>query len=69
MGGADDFGAWTHPKQKKNKNNYCSVRSWLRPELELKIFINKQQNGGLVKKILIFFVENRYKKGPIIIIK
>ena len=46
-------------RNKKTKNDYCSVRSWLRPELELNIFLNKYQNGGLVETIVILFVENR----------
>ena len=40
VGGADDFGPWSLLKR-KNRKNYCSVCSWLRPELELNIFINK----------------------------
>ena len=54
---------------KKNQKDYCSVCSWLCPELELKNFIKKLQNGGLVKKIVIFIVENRWKKEIPIIIK
>ena len=40
MGGADDFDT-CESSDTKNKKDYCSVCSWLRPELELNIFINK----------------------------
>ena len=68
VGGADDFGTWSHPKQKKNKKDYCSVCSWLGPELELNIFINKKKNGGLVKKNRNFFRRKSGKHKEIIIV-
>ena len=47
--GTDDFITWSHLKQ-ESENDYCSVYSWLRSELESNIFINKWQNGGLLKE-------------------
>ena len=49
MSGADDFVTWSHLKQ-KNENDCRSVCSWFWSELELNIFINKLQNGGILKE-------------------
>ena len=49
LSGADDLITSSHLKQ-TSENDYCSVCSWLRSELELKIFINKWQNGEHLKE-------------------
>ena len=48
------------------KKDYRSVCSWLRFDLELNIFNNKYQNGGLVKKNRNFFRWKSVKKIIII---
>ena len=60
---ANDIVTWSHQKQ-KSENDYCSVCSWPRSKLELNLFINKWQNGGLWKKkkqiVMIFLPKVRH---------
>ena len=69
--GAHYYGTWSHLKQ-KNQIYFCFKCLWLCPVLGINIFINKKQNGGLIKKAIkrswLFSLKIGEKKEIIIII-